>query len=258
MANQRVDRRQILQGVGALGALGALAVLQSSTAARADDDEEEHERSLIGAWEFTATISGGVAATPTGSPMGSPMGTSTSTPVGTPTRTSTGTPMGTPTGISTSAPMATSTSAPTATSTATPMGTPTGIPMGTSLNRGLLLVAPGGVALITDQGAPSQQGGLGVGAWVRTDKHTFALTFVRQRFDATGTLVGTTIIRDTLTLNADGNTFSGSGSVGVLDLTGTVVSSGSFTLQGTRIAVQAVGLAAISTGTPMDTAMGRR
>ena len=250
MANQRVDRRQILQGVGALGALGALAVLQSSTAARADDDEEEHERNLIGAWAFTATISGGVAATPTGSPMG----TSTSTPVGTPTRTSTGTPMGTPTGISTSAPTATSTATP----MGTPTGTPTGIPMGTSLNRGLILVAPGGVALITDQGAPSQQGGLGVGAWVRTDEHTFALTFVRQRFDATGTLVGTTIIRDTLTLNADGNTFSGSGSVGVLDLTGTVVSSGSFTLQGTRIAVQAVGVAATSTGTPMDTAMGRR
>jgi hypothetical protein len=181
MANQRVDRRQILQGVGALGALGALAALQSPTRARADDEQEEHEeheRSLIGSWEFTATISPGA-----------------------------------------------------------------------SLNRGLSLVAPGGVALFTDQGEPSQHVGLGVGAWIRTGKRTFDLTFVRQRFDANGTLLGTVKIRETRMLHADGDTFGGSGSFGVLDLTGTVVSSGSFTIQGTRIAVQAVGGAATPTGT---------
>ena len=167
MANQRVDRRQILQGVGALGALGALAALQSPTRARADDEQEEHEeheRSLIGSWEFTATISPGAA-----------------------------------------------------------------------LNRGLSLVAPGGVALFTDQGEPSQHEGSGVGAWVRTGKRTIALTFVRQRFDATGTLVGTTKILEARTLDAAGDTFSGSGSFNVLDLTGKVVASGSFTIQGTRI-----------------------
>ena len=167
MANQRVDRRQVLQGVGALGALGALAALQSSTAARADDDEEEHERSLIGSWEFTATIF-----------------------------------------------------------------------LGASLNRGLSLVAPGGVALFTDQGEPSQHVGSGVGAWVRTGKRTIALTFVRQRFDATGTLVGTTKILETRTLDAAGDTFSGSGSFDALNLSGAVVASGSFTIQGTRIVVE--------------------
>jgi hypothetical protein len=96
--------------------------------------------------------------------------------------------------------------------------------------------------------------GLGVGAWDRTGRRTFALTFVRQRFDATGTLVGTTNIRETRTLDAAGDTFSGSGSFSVLDLMGTVVSSGSFTVQGTRITVQAVGVAATPTGTPMGAA----
>jgi hypothetical protein len=119
--------------------------------------------------------------------------------------------------------------------------------MGTSLNRGLSFIAPHGVALFTDEGELSQHVGLGVGAWVRTGQRTFALTFVRQRFDATGTLLGTTTIRETRTLDAAGDTFSGSGSFGVLDLTGTVVSSGSFTIQGTRIAVQAVGGAATPT-----------
>jgi hypothetical protein len=167
MANQRVDRRQVLQGVGALGALGTLAALQSPTPARADVEHEEHGCGFIGAWEFTATISPGA-----------------------------------------------------------------------SLNRGLSLVAPGGVALFTDQGEPSQHVGPGVGAWVRTGKRTFSLTFVRQRFDAAGTLVGTTKIRETRTLDEAGHTFSGSGGFNVLDLAGTVVSSGSFTIQGTRIAVE--------------------
>jgi hypothetical protein len=155
MVNQRVDRRQILQGVGALGALGTLAALQSPTPAHADVEHEEHERSLIGAWEFTATISPGA-----------------------------------------------------------------------SVNRGLSLVAPGGVALFTDPA------GLGVGAWVRTGPRTFALTFVRQG------RVGKTKIRQTLTLDAAGDTFSGSGSFTVLDLAARVVASVSFTIQGTRIAVE--------------------
>ena len=150
--------------MAALGALGTLAALQSPTPARAEVEHEEHERSLIGAWEFTATISPGA-----------------------------------------------------------------------SVNRGLSLVAPGGVALFTDQGEPSQHVGSGVGAWVRTGKRTIALTFVRQRFDATGTLVGTTKILEARTLDAAGDTFSGSGSFNVLDLTGKVVASGTFTIQGTRI-----------------------
>ena len=220
MADQRLDRRRILTGAGALGAFGTLAALLGQTPARADDEddeEDEHRRSLIGAWEFTATISVAAAATPTGTAMPTGASTGTAMPMGTPT----GTPM--------------------------PMGTPTGGATGTSLNRGLVLVAPGGVALFTDQSELSLRMGLGVGAWVQTGERTIALTFVRQRFDVTGTLVGTTRIRDTLTLDAAGNTFSGSGSVDVLGLAGTVVSSGSFTIQGTRIAVQAVGVAATPT-----------
>src|SRR5918911_664429 len=121
MADQRLDRRRILTGAGALGAFGTLAALLSQTPVRADD-EDEHRRSLIGAWEFTATISVGAAATPTGTPM--PMRTATGTPMPLGTATSTSMPLGTPTGSP--MPTGTATGAPMPTGTPMPMGPPTG------------------------------------------------------------------------------------------------------------------------------------
>ena len=123
MVDQRLDRRHILKGATALGALGALAAVQGPTLTRAGDEEDEHERSLIG-------------------------------------------------------------------------------------------------------------------AWVQTGERTFALTFVRQHFDATGTLVGKETIRETNMLDDNGDAFSGSATFKVSDLTGTVVSAGSATVQGTRIEVE--------------------
>jgi hypothetical protein len=74
----------------------------------------------------------------------------------------------------------------------------------------------------------------------------------RRSVTTAGTLVGTTKIRETRTLDEAGNTFSGSGSFNVLDLTGTVVSSGSFTIQGTRIAVERAHRSPFSGASPRD------
>jgi TAT (twin-arginine translocation) pathway signal sequence len=167
MVDQRLDRRHILKGAAALGALGALAALQGPTLTRAGDEEDEHERSLIGAWEFTVTV-----------------------------------------------------------------------PASGFLLRGLKLVAPGGITLITDELEFRQHEGPGFGAWVQTGERTFALTFVRQHFDATGTLVGKETIRETNMLDDNGDAFSGSATFKVSDLTGTVVSAGSATVQGTRIEIE--------------------
>jgi hypothetical protein len=166
MVDQRLDRRHILKGAAAIGALGALATLQGPTLTRAGE-EDEHERNLIGAWEFTVTV-----------------------------------------------------------------------PAGGFLLHGLKLVAPGGITLITDELELSQHEGPGFGAWVQTGERTFALTFVRQHFNATGTLVGKETIRETNMLDDNGDAFSGSATFEVSDLTGTVVSTGSATVQGTRIEVE--------------------
>jgi hypothetical protein len=116
-----------------------VAALQGPTLTHAGDEEDEHERSLIGAWEFTVTV-----------------------------------------------------------------------PASGFLLRGLKIVAPGGITLITDALELRQHEGPGFGAWVQTGERTCALTFVRQHFDATGALVGKGTIRETNMLDDNGDAFSGS------------------------------------------------
>jgi hypothetical protein len=50
---------------------------------------------------------------------------------------------------------------------------------------------------------------------------------------------GTLIVRFTVRLSEDGETLAGAGTFQVVDLTGKVVNSGSFTLQGRRITIDA-------------------
>ena len=45
-------RHQYIKAAGALSAPHALAALQGPAPVRADNEEDEHERSLIGAWEL--------------------------------------------------------------------------------------------------------------------------------------------------------------------------------------------------------------
>ena len=58
-------------------------------------------------------------------------------------------------------------------------------------------------------------------------------------FDASGHRQGTLIVLFTVRLSEDGETFAGAGTFQVVDLTGKAVDSGSFTLQGQRITVDA-------------------
>jgi hypothetical protein len=56
-------------------------------------------------------------------------------------------------------------------------------------------------------------------------------------FDAAGNLNGTAIIRETVTVQPDGNTFKGTFTVDVLDLRGTNLQHIAGTLSGTRITI---------------------
>jgi hypothetical protein len=61
MADQRVDRRQILKGAGALGAVGALAAFPNPMATRAGDGKG-NDHGVLGSWIFNVTNTSGPGA----------------------------------------------------------------------------------------------------------------------------------------------------------------------------------------------------
>jgi hypothetical protein len=97
---------------------------------------------------------------------------------------------------------------------------------------------------------PQAPDGPAHGAWVSTGAtlagadesgdraRTFAVTFLIQRFDASGNLIGTIKVRESATLNETGDTYSGSGKFEILDLQGNRIASGLATVQATRIKVE--------------------
>ncbi len=92
--------------------------------------------------------------------------------------------------------------------------------------------------------------GSGHGAWVSTGAtaeeanrlgtgtRKFAVTFLIQRFDANGNLIGSIKVRESAMLNEMGDTYSGSGKFEILDLQGNQIASGLATVQATRIRVE--------------------
>jgi hypothetical protein len=90
----------------------------------------------------------------------------------------------------------------------------------------------------------------GHGAWVsagatdagadgtEAEPRTFAVTFLIQRFDANGNLIGSIKVRETGTLNKTGDTYSALGKFEFLDLLGHSIASGLATAQATRIKVE--------------------
>ena len=90
----------------------------------------------------------------------------------------------------------------------------------------------------------------GHGAWVSTgatdagadgtggEARTFAVTFLIQRFDSNGSLIGSIKVRETGTLSKTGDTYSALGKFEFLDLQGHSIASGLATAQATRIKVE--------------------
>jgi hypothetical protein len=89
----------------------------------------------------------------------------------------------------------------------------------------------------TDQSASPSQRSAGQGTWAHTDDGQVRARFLAFLFDAAGHPQGTLIVRFTVRLSEDGGTLAGDGTFQVVDLTGTVVNSGSVTLQGQRITI---------------------
>jgi len=97
---------------------------------------------------------------------------------------------------------------------------------------------------------PQALAGPAHGAWVSTPPNatatnqsgdgprSFAVTFLAQRFDANGNMIGTIKVRESATLNNTGDAYSGSGKFEIRDLQGIPIASGVATVQATRIKVE--------------------
>jgi len=97
---------------------------------------------------------------------------------------------------------------------------------------------------------PQAPDGPAHGAWVSTGAtvteadppgdraRTFAVTFLAQRFDSNGNLIGSIKVRESATLDKTGDAYTGSGKFEIRDLQGNPLASGVSTVQATRIRVE--------------------
>jgi len=76
-----------------------------------------------------------------------------------------------------------------------------------------------------------------LGVWVQTGPRRFQLKHPGLRFDASGNLIGTLILRETNVVNRAGNRFTGTFTIEFLDLAGNTVFQGSGEIVGERVTV---------------------
>ncbi|SPE26246.1 exported hypothetical protein [Candidatus Sulfotelmatomonas gaucii] len=111
--------------------------------------------------------------------------------------------------------------------------------------QGIETYASGGGYTEADQlsFSPIAVASAGHGAWEMTGKKTFVLTYLNLTFDgfSTGNPTGTLKVRQTTTIGASGNSYTGSGDYTYYDLDGNPIPSvsGTFTITAKRILVQA-------------------
>jgi hypothetical protein len=99
---------------------------------------------------------------------------------------------------------------------------------------------PGGVLINT-----ADDRAIGHGAWELTGDGTYATTSVHPVFDGNAALEAESTVRSTLTLDPDGNRFTGPFLTEVTDLAGNVTSSFTGTVDAARIQVEP-----LAAGTP--------
>ena len=91
-----------------------------------------------------------------------------------------------------------------------------------------------GTEVLNDYTNPIE-GNVCLGVWTQTGSRTFKLKHPSWAFDNTGTLVGIVIIRETVTVSPDSNSYKGSYAYDIYDTTGAFVTELTGTLAATRI-----------------------
>lgn len=98
------------------------------------------------------------------------------------------------------------------------------------------------LATITRDGgivnSPMPGQGTGPGQWVKTGSEEFAVTFIHLLYDVNGQFTGTVKVRASLTVDGEGNEFSGPFKTDIFDASGNPLFSFEGTVHGTRISVE--------------------
>lgn len=94
-----------------------------------------------------------------------------------------------------------------------------------------------GSEILNDNGVPPSQGNVCLGVWKKVAPLTFKLKHPAWNWDANGNLIGTLIIHETVTLDADGDSYQGTYAFDFYDLKGNFVSEVKGDLDAKRITV---------------------
>jgi hypothetical protein len=94
-----------------------------------------------------------------------------------------------------------------------------------------------GTEILNDYTNPIE-GNVCLGVWIQTGPQIYRLKHPSWSFDNTGTLLGTVIIRETVILSPDGNSYKGPYTYDVYDTTGAFVAEYKGTVAATRIKVE--------------------
>lgn len=94
-----------------------------------------------------------------------------------------------------------------------------------------------GTEILNDNGVPPVLGNVCLGVWKKTGPRTYKLKHPVWNFDANGTLLGTIIIRELVTLRRGGNEYRGTFTFDFLDMQGMLIDQVAGDLKGTRITV---------------------
>lgn len=76
-----------------------------------------------------------------------------------------------------------------------------------------------------------------LGVWKQTGPRRFELKHMVLRFDASGAMIGTAILRETNTVTREGDAFTGTFTIEFLDLEGHVIFTGAGEVTGERVTV---------------------
>lgn len=106
---------------------------------------------------------------------------------------------------------------------------------GNVVDEGFDIWNNGGTEVLNDTPPPAS-GNVCVGVWTKNG-HVYKLKHPSWTFDEAGNLTGTAVIREEVTVDEKGNTFSGSFTVDVLDMSGTNLLHIDGDIKGTRITV---------------------
>lgn len=93
-----------------------------------------------------------------------------------------------------------------------------------------------GTEILNDYTDPIE-GNVCLGVWQQTGPRAYKLKHPSWYFDTTGTLQGTVIIRETVHLSPDGNSYSGSYAYDIFDVKGNFLEELTGQIQATRIVV---------------------